>query len=183
MEAVWRWSEETTPWHNQKTDSSLYFVTWLPEKCFRTWYNEASANLLPIITDSNLRIYHIWVKQDMYTESALEMYGILLNILRHCQKQTILRDEWWIREDLEGRCRGLTVKSSYTCNRPWRPTGLWDVEAPTFSLDCRLTYGGKVVSFTHLLPFTPPPPRKIPDTHFCYRLSRPQVHNVTGRIR
>jgi hypothetical protein len=23
----------------------------------------------------------------------------------------------------------------YPCNRPWRPIGLWDVEAPTFSLD------------------------------------------------
>jgi hypothetical protein len=22
---------------------------------------------------------------------------------------------------------------SYPCNRPWRPIGLWDVEAPTFS--------------------------------------------------
>jgi hypothetical protein len=24
-------------------------------------------------------------------------------------------------------------KKSYPCNRPWRPIGLWDVEAPTFS--------------------------------------------------
>jgi hypothetical protein len=23
---------------------------------------------------------------------------------------------------------------SYPCNRPWRPIGLWDVEAPTFSI-------------------------------------------------
>jgi hypothetical protein len=28
-------------------------------------------------------------------------------------------------------------------NRPWRPIGLWDVEAPTFSLDSRVTDGGK----------------------------------------
>jgi hypothetical protein len=39
-------------------------------------------------------------------------------------------------------------------NRPWRPMGLWDVEAPTFCLDNRLTNGGKVVSLTHRPPFT-----------------------------
>jgi hypothetical protein len=27
------------------------------------------------------------------------------------------------------------------------------------------------------------PPRKIPGTHFCYRLSRPQGHSAVGRIR
>jgi hypothetical protein len=37
-------------------------------------------------------------------------------------------------------------KYSYPCNMPWRPIGLWDVEALTFSLDSRLTDGGKVVS-------------------------------------
>jgi hypothetical protein len=26
------------------------------------------------------------------------------------------------------------IKQSYPCNRPWRPIGLWDIEAPTFSL-------------------------------------------------
>jgi hypothetical protein len=26
-------------------------------------------------------------------------------------------------------------------------------------------------------------PRKIPGTHFCYRLSRPQGHSAAGRIR
>jgi hypothetical protein len=35
---------------------------------------------------------------------------------------------------------------SYSCSRPWRPIGLWDIEAPTVSLDNRLTDGGKVVS-------------------------------------
>jgi hypothetical protein len=29
----------------------------------------------------------------------------------------------------------------------------------------------------------PLPPRKIPDTHFCLRLSRPQGHTAPGRIR
>jgi hypothetical protein len=29
----------------------------------------------------------------------------------------------------------------------------------------------------------PLPPRKIPGTHICQRLSRPQGHNAAGRIR
>jgi hypothetical protein len=29
----------------------------------------------------------------------------------------------------------------------------------------------------------PPPPRKIPGTHFCQRLSGPQGHSASGRIR
>jgi hypothetical protein len=47
--------------------------------------------------------------------------------------------------------------------RPWRPLGLREVEAPTF-LHIRLIDGGKVVSPTRRLLFTP---RKIPGTHFC----------------
>jgi hypothetical protein len=52
---------------------------------------------------------------------------------------------------------------SYPCNRPWRPIGLWDVEAPTFSLDILFTDSGKVVSLMRRPPFTH---RKIPGTHF-----------------
>jgi hypothetical protein len=44
---------------------------------------------------------------------------------------------------------------------PWRPLGLSEVEAPAFS-DIRLINGGKVVSPTRSLLFTP---RKIPGTH------------------
>jgi hypothetical protein len=29
---------------------------------------------------------------------------------------------------------GGEVKWIYSCNRPWRPIGLWDVEAPTFPI-------------------------------------------------
>jgi hypothetical protein len=50
----------------------------------------------------------------------------------------------------------LTSVASYPCNRPWRPIGLWEVEASTFSLDNRLTDGGKVVSLTRRPPFTSP---------------------------
>jgi hypothetical protein len=53
------------------------------------------------------------------------------------------------------------------------------IEDPTFS-DIPLTDGGKVVSPTRRPLFTP---RKVPDTHFCYRLSRPQGHSAVGRIR
>jgi hypothetical protein len=44
----------------------------------------------------------------------------------------------------------------------------------------RLTDGGEVVSHKQRPPFTP---RKIPGTHFCYGLSRPQGHSMAGRIR
>jgi hypothetical protein len=50
------------------------------------------------------------------------------------------------------------VRWSYPCNRPWGLTGLWD-EAPTFSLDNRLTDGGKVASLTRRPPFPPDPGR------------------------
>jgi len=39
--------------------------------------------------------------------------------------------------------------------------------------------GDKVVSLTHRPSL---PPGNYPDTHFCYRLSRPQGHNAIGRI-
>ena len=39
--------------------------------------------------------------------------------------------------------------------------------------------GGKVVNLTHRPPL---PQGNTPGTHFCYRLSRPQGHIVTGRI-
>jgi hypothetical protein len=68
-------------------------------------------------------------------------------------------------------------KAKISLYRPWRRLGLREVEAPTFS-DIRLTDGGKVVSPTRRQLFTP---RKIPGTHFCYRLSRPQGHSAVGR--
>jgi hypothetical protein len=47
-------------------------------------------------------------------------------------------------------------------------------------LDNRLTDGGEVVGLTRWPLFTL---RKIPGTHFCKRLSRPQDHSAAGRIR
>jgi hypothetical protein len=59
---------------------------------------------------------------------------------------------------------------------------LCDVEGPTFSLDNRLTDGGKVVSLTRRQPFTPPPGRFL--VHVSVkRLSRPQGHSAPGKIR
>jgi hypothetical protein len=42
-----------------------------------------------------------------------------------------------------------------------------------------ITEGSEVISLKGQPPFTP---RKIPGTHFCQRLSRPQGHNAAGRI-
>jgi hypothetical protein len=49
------------------------------------------------------------------------------------------------------------------CNRPWRTIGLWDVEAPTFSIQSAQT----AVRLSALRAGRPLPPRKIPGTHFC----------------
>jgi hypothetical protein len=49
------------------------------------------------------------------------------------------------------------------CNRPWRPIGLWDVDARHFR-DSFLTGRGVIMSPKRLPPFTP---RKIHGTYFC----------------
>jgi hypothetical protein len=46
------------------------------------------------------------------------------------------------------------IKVKLSLYRPWRPLGLGEVEAPTFS-DIRLIDGGKVVSPTHQPLFYP----------------------------
>jgi hypothetical protein len=62
------------------------------------------------------------------------------------------------------KCWGyLDCKVNLSLYRPWRPLGLREVEAPTFS-DIRLIDGGKIVSPTPRPLFTL---RKIPGTHFC----------------
>jgi hypothetical protein len=59
---------------------------------------------------------------------------------------------------------------------PLQALGFQKVQAPEF-LDNRHM---KVVSPTHRPSL---PPGRIPGTDFCYRLSRPQGHNATGRIK
>jgi hypothetical protein len=63
-------------------------------------------------------------------------------------------------------------KWNYPCNRPWKPIGRWDFEAPTFCLNNQLTNGDEVVSFTRPPPFTP---RKISGTHI-YIYVRTYIH-------
>jgi hypothetical protein len=70
-------------------------------------------------------------------------------------------------------------KVKLSMNRPWRPIWLWDVEAPTFSLDS----SQMAVRMSALRAGRRLPPRKIPGTHFCWRLSRPQRHSVAGRVK
>jgi hypothetical protein len=57
----------------------------------------------------------------------------------------------------------IYINVTFSLYRPWRPLGLWDVEAHTFS-GIRLTDGGKAVSPTRRPLFAP---RKIPGTHLC----------------
>jgi hypothetical protein len=58
------------------------------------------------------------------------------------------------------------------------PQGCKTSRLPHF-LDNRLIDGGEAVSLTHRPPFIY---RKIPDTHFCYRLGRLHGHRADGRI-
>jgi hypothetical protein len=64
---------------------------------------------------------------------------------------------------MKAKWEALKGKVKLSLYRPWRPLGLREVEAPTFS-DIRFTDGDKVVSPMRRLLFTP---RKIPGTHFC----------------
>ena len=52
-----------------------------------------------------------------------------------------------------------------------KPLGFQEAEAPEFLENRHM----KVVRSLH--------PGRIPGTHFCYRLSRPQRHNATRRIK
>jgi hypothetical protein len=65
----------------------------------------------------------------------------------------------WYNRPISGRrtkwAQSHPTPKSYCCNRTWRPMVLWDVEAPTFSLENRLIDGGKVVSLTRRQLFTP----------------------------
>jgi hypothetical protein len=59
------------------------------------------------------------------------------------------------------------------CKRPWRVVGLWAIGAPTSSRQSAYNGGERP-------PFNAP---KIPGTHFCWRLNRPQIRSAAGRIR
>jgi hypothetical protein len=59
---------------------------------------------------------------------------------------------------------------------PWKPTGLWEVEAPRF-LDNWLTNGGAVISVTHRPAFTPQE-----DSWYSFLLEV-ESNSVGGRIK
>jgi hypothetical protein len=65
----------------------------------------------------------------------------------------------WLVSDLHI----MNKKVKLSPYRPWRPLGLREIEAPTFS-DIRLIDGGKVLSPMRRPLFTP---RKILGTYFC----------------
>ena len=76
------------------------------------------------------------------------------------------------------RIVGMTQKRSYPITGLHRPLGLEELEAPR-------TYNRqmKVIRLLALCTGRLYPPGKIPGTHFYQRLSRPQGHNATGRIK
>jgi hypothetical protein len=71
------------------------------------------------------------------------------------------------------RCKAIPV------NRPWRPIGLWDVEAPTFSRQSarRLRWGCQPYALAAL--YT----QEHSWYSFLLEVSRPQDHSAGGRFR
>jgi hypothetical protein len=56
-----------------------------------------------------------------------------------------VKGEWWSNCMCVGSPETLSWGNrkkilNYPCNRPWRPIGLWDVEAPTFSKQSALRW-------------------------------------------
>jgi hypothetical protein len=75
----------------------------------------------------------------------------------------------------------ISIKTKLSCPVTFldRPLGFQNVEDPRIYRQSA-HQGGKVDSPTHRPSW---PPGRIPSTHFCYRLSRPQGHNATGRVK
>ena len=80
---------------------------------------------------------------------------------------------WRVKKCVEVKGKGKAVPLP-----AWSgPEGSRKLRFPDFMTTAQ--DGGKVVSLTHRPPL---PPGNSAGTHFCYRLSRPQGHSVTGRI-
>jgi hypothetical protein len=69
------------------------------------------------------------------------------------------------------------VRWSCPCNRPWRPIGFWDVEAPTLSRQSAMAVRLWALRVG----------RRLPPGRFLVLISvrgcRPQGHSAAGRIR
>jgi hypothetical protein len=83
---------------------------------------------------------------------SMNTNGCVFSLCQNVKKKKYRDNENHI---LSVRLHTYWRRRSYPCNRPWKPMGLWDVEAPTFSLDNRLTDGGKFVSLTRRPPLPP----------------------------
>jgi hypothetical protein len=86
-------------------------------------------------------------------------------------KITVLYTPIFMFLDCNEKTKGSGLKGSKYSNshdKPWRPTGLWDVKDPTL-LDNLLTDGSKVVNPMHQLLFTPQKHYyfSASGTHFC----------------
>jgi hypothetical protein len=74
----------------------------------------------------------------------------------------------------------MVRKQGYSCNKPWRPKGLWDVEAPTFSRQSahRWLWGCQLNA-----PAGRPLPPEYSWFSFLLEAESTQGHSATGRIR
>jgi hypothetical protein len=68
-------------------------------------------------------------------------------------------------------CVLYKVRWSYPCNRPWRPIGLWEVEAPTFTRQSAYIWRWGCHPYAPAALY----PQDDSWTHFCQRLSRSQA--------
>jgi hypothetical protein len=112
-----------------------------------------------------------WYQQDLtyyaFIFSCRSWMSVSSSVL---QSQVGLLYKPWMTDEY-----GVLGKS-YPCNRPWRPIGLWEVKAPTFSRQ------SAAVTLSALRASRPLPPRKIPGTHFCYRPSQPRATMQLERL-
>jgi hypothetical protein len=66
-------------------------------------------------------------------QNTLQQYLRSFVEMENCFPVTRLIFRWLWCTWLHSYCKQVKSKYIYPCNSPWRPIGLWDVEAPTFS--------------------------------------------------
>jgi hypothetical protein len=103
--------------------------------------------------------------------SWLSYVMIFLSFSRHCHNNTSIRPQPLPYMLKKGKSIPVTGRGG--------PQGCEKLRFSHF-LDNRLTDDSETVGLTCWPPFTP---RKIPGTHFCYRLIWPQGHSATVTMR